>query len=543
MKYHQGARTAARDGERPRDRDHPSRRTRRTSRPSIRSSREWCAPSRTAAATGRRRGEGASRPPPRRRGVRGPGHRRRDVFNLAQLPGYRTGGTIHLIVNNQIGFTTSPASGRSSLYSTDVAKINQVPIFHVNGDDPEAACRVLQIALDYRQEFHKDVVIDLIGFRRHGHNEGDEPTYTQPVMYRRDPEHPGVADALRAAARREGVMTEAEVAELEARQVASLREARSRPRRRSRKPARAAGAAASTRTSRPRRRGADGGRRARRSPASAARSRRCPRDSTSTRRWSSSSPGAPQMAEGELPLDWGTAEALAFGSLAPRGDAGPAVRARTRARGTFSQRHVVFHDTTTGDRWTPLCEPRPRRRRRFAIYDSPLSEVGGARLRVRLQRRAPGRRSCSGRRSSATSPTARRSSSISSSRRREDKWQQTSRLGAAAAARLRGPGAGALERAASSASCSCARTTTCRSATSTTPAQYFHLLRRQMRQATAKPLVVITPKSLLRLPASFSPLEELTAGGFRPVLDDPDVAGPAARSSASSSAAERSTTT
>nr|MDQ5872792.1 multifunctional oxoglutarate decarboxylase/oxoglutarate dehydrogenase thiamine pyrophosphate-binding subunit/dihydrolipoyllysine-residue succinyltransferase subunit [Acidobacteriota bacterium] len=115
-----------------------------------------------------------------------------EVFNLAELSGYRTGGSLHVIVNNQIGFTTPPAAGRSSMYSTDVAKINQVPIFHVNGDDPEAAYRVLQIALDYRQEWHKDVVVDLIGFRLHGHNEGDEPTYTQPLMYKRIQEHPGV---------------------------------------------------------------------------------------------------------------------------------------------------------------------------------------------------------------------------------------------------------------------------------------------------------------------------------------------------------------
>src|SRR4030095_6120350 len=113
-----------------------------------------------------------------------------EVFNLAQLRGYRTGGSSPLRVNNQIGFTTPPASGRSSLYSTDVAKINQVPIFHINGDDPEAAYRTLQIALDYRQEWHKDVVLDLIGFRRHGHNEGDEPPHTQPLLYRRHHVHP-----------------------------------------------------------------------------------------------------------------------------------------------------------------------------------------------------------------------------------------------------------------------------------------------------------------------------------------------------------------
>ena len=129
------------------------------------------------------------------------------------------------MVNNQIGFTTAPTSGRSSVYSTDVAKINQVPIFHVNGDDPEAAYRVLQIALDYRHEFHKDLVIDLIGFRRHGHNEGDEPSYTQPLMYRRIQEHPGVRALYARRLVREGVLTEAEAAEMEERQRALYEQA------------------------------------------------------------------------------------------------------------------------------------------------------------------------------------------------------------------------------------------------------------------------------------------------------------------------------
>src|SRR4030095_13529626 len=134
---------------------------------------------------------------------------------LAQLPGYRTGGTIHVVVNNQIGFTTPPSKGRSSIYSTDVAKINQVPIFHVNADDPEAAYRVLEISLDYRQEVHKDVVIALIGSRRHGHNEGDEPTYTQPLMYRAIEAHPGVKTLYARRLIRDGVVTGAQVAALE----------------------------------------------------------------------------------------------------------------------------------------------------------------------------------------------------------------------------------------------------------------------------------------------------------------------------------------
>ena len=147
-----------------------------------------------------------------------------EVFNLSQLHGYRTGGTIHIVINNQIGFTTDPKAGRSSLYSTDVAKIVQVPIFHVNADDPEAAYRVLQIALDYRKEFHKDVVIDLIGFRRHGHNEGDEPTYTQPLMYKRIQEHPGVRALYAQRLVKDAVLSEADVQQLEDRQHALYEE-------------------------------------------------------------------------------------------------------------------------------------------------------------------------------------------------------------------------------------------------------------------------------------------------------------------------------
>ena len=137
-----------------------------------------------------------------------------ETLNLSQLPGYTTGGTIHIIINNQLGFTTPPEEGRSSTYSTDIAKMIQAPIFHVNSDDVEAAYNVLQIALDYRQKFKKDVVIDVIGFRRLGHNEGDEPTYTQPVMYQRIREHPGVRALYAKKLVAEGVMTEEEVATL-----------------------------------------------------------------------------------------------------------------------------------------------------------------------------------------------------------------------------------------------------------------------------------------------------------------------------------------
>ena len=135
-----------------------------------------------------------------------------ETLNLSQLDGYSTGGTIHLIINNQIGFTTLPDDSRSTMYSTDVARMVQAPIFHVNGDDPEAAMRVVEMAYDFRQEFKKDVVIDMFCYRRHGHNEGDDPGYTQPILYRKINEHPSVAVQYGEQLVREGLISNAELA-------------------------------------------------------------------------------------------------------------------------------------------------------------------------------------------------------------------------------------------------------------------------------------------------------------------------------------------
>src|SRR5262249_54923598 len=151
-----------------------------------------------------------------------------ETLQLAQLRGYRTGGTIHIIINNQIGFTTSPESGRSSIYSTDVARMTQAPIFHINGDDPEAAFRTMRIALKYRQKYKKDVVLDVVGFRRLGHNETDEPSYTQPLMYQRVKEHPGVRTLYARQLVREGVIDEQGVDQLIEERVRRYEDALSR---------------------------------------------------------------------------------------------------------------------------------------------------------------------------------------------------------------------------------------------------------------------------------------------------------------------------
>ena len=444
-----------------------------------------------------------------------------ETFNLAQLSGYRTGGTVHVVVNNQIGFTTPPSSGRSSQYSTDVAKINGIPIFHVNGDDPEAAYRVLVIALDYRQEFHKDVVIDLIGFRRHGHNEGDEPTYTQPVMYRKIAEHPGVRALYARRLAREGVVPPEEAEAMEARQVALYEQAL----------AAAKGAAS-------------------RAPAAAAPTRgeehvveidtavpaetlaRIGRTLTTVPAGFHLNPKMVQqlarrakMTRGELPLDWGTAEALAFGSLLLEGTA-VRISGQDSSRGTFSQRHVVFHDAVTGEMWTPLSQLDPDQAP-FAACDSPLSEMGvlgfeygystEARNALVLWEAQFG--------DFANGAQVIIDQFISSA---EDKWRETSRLTMLLPHGAEGQGpehsSARIERYLQL--CADGNLQVCNV---TTPAQYFHVLRRQMREKAAKPLVLFTPKSLLRLPAAASPVAELAHGGFRAALGDSEADAGATR--------------
>jgi 2-oxoglutarate dehydrogenase E1 component len=442
-----------------------------------------------------------------------------EVFNLAQLRGFRTGGSIHLIVNNQIGFTTPPASGRSSLYSTDVAKINQVPIFHVNGDDPEAAYRVLQIALDYRQEWHKDVVLDLIGFRRHGHNEGDEPTYTQPLMYKRIQEHPGVRALYARRLVKEGVLTESEAAEMEERErarfeahLAAAKEIANRGESEAPPPSSPASrvAGVEVETAVPAETLSRVGRVLTTVP---------PKFHLNPKMVSQLARRA-KMADGAQPLDWSTAEALAFGSLLIEGTP-IRLTGQDTSRGTFSQRHIVFHDAVTGETWTPLCDLQPRRAG-FSVYDSPLSEVSVLGFEYGYSVESPETlvlwEAQYG--DFANGAQVVLDQFVTSA---EDKWQQSSRLGLLLPHGYEGQGpehsSARIERYLQL--CAEDNLQVCNV---TTPAQYFHLLRRQMRQPASKPLVIFTPKSLLRFPASFSPLEDLTRGAFRTVLDDPGIA-------------------
>lgn len=441
-----------------------------------------------------------------------------ETLQLAGLPGYRTGGTIHLIINNQIGFTTSPGLSRSSIYSTDAGHITQTPIFHVNGDDPEAAYRVVQIALDYRREFDKDVVIDLVGFRRLGHNEGDEPSYTQPVMYARVKAHPGTRHLYAQQLIREGVISDEGLTAMTDKVVEKYEGILARAKDiAAKKPAKASLATPAVE---------DDGSDVLETGVAAATLKQVsekislvPENFHINPKMVGQLARRAKMGDGEVPMDWAFGEAMAIGSLVLEG---MPVRfsGQDSGRGTFSQRHANMYDTLTGDRWAPLNELRNESNpnARAYIFDSSLSEYGVLGFEygysVMSQNQLIAWEAQFGDFSNGAQIMI--DQYISSS---EDKWQQRSRLVMLLPHGYEGQGpehsSARLERYLQL--CAENNIQVCYP---TTPAQYFHLLRRQVKQDAVRPLIVMTPKSLLRLPAASSEMSELESGGFQPVIDD-----------------------
>lgn len=441
-----------------------------------------------------------------------------ETLQLAGLPGYRTGGTIHLVINNQIGFTTSPGLSRSSIYSTDAAHITHTPVFHINGDDPEAAFRVAQIALDYRREFNKDVVIDLVGFRRLGHNEGDEPSYTQPVMYARVKAHPGTRHLYAEQLIREGVITAEDLTAMTAKVVDKYEGILARAKEIAvKKPARAILPVVAAE---------DDGSAVLETGVSAAVLKQVsdkislvPDTFNINPKMVGQLARRAKMGDGEVPMDWAFGEAMAIGSLVLEGIP---VRfsGQDSGRGTFSQRHANMYDTMTGDRWAPLNELRNEANpnARAYIFDSSLSEYAVLGFEygysVISQQQIVAWEAQFG--DFGNGAQIMIDQYISSS---EDKWQQMSRLVMLLPHGYEGQGpehsSARLERYLQL--CAENNMQVCYP---TTPAQYFHLLRRQVKQEIARPLVVMTPKSLLRLPAASSTMAELETGGFQSVIDD-----------------------
>ncbi len=442
-----------------------------------------------------------------------------ESLNLSELPGYRTGGTIHIIVNNQIGFTTSPSEGRSTTYATDVARMLQIPIFHVNGEDPEAVAQVVELAMDFRARFHRDVVIDMYCFRRRGHNEGDEPAFTQPTMYHKIRQRASVFESyLESVLKMRGVTRDEADAILEDRaQVLEKELAEARQDQFQYLTDSGGGTwknyfggpyskAEAVETS---------------VPAvnlqEIMRTLNTPPDDFRTHpRVLRILQQRLEMAEGATPFDWGAAEMAALGSLVSAGHqlrfSGQDVR-----RGTFSHRHAALFDSEDGHVWIGLQE-LAERPELVEIHNSPLSEIGVLGFEYGYSLDRP---------SGLVIWEAQFGDFVNAAQvivdqficSTEDKWGRLSGLVMLLPHGFEGQGpehsSARLERFLTLAAEDNMVITN-----PTTPAQYFHMLRRHTLRKWKKPMVVMTPKSLLRHKEAVSPLEEFVRGGFQEVIPD-----------------------
>jgi 2-oxoglutarate dehydrogenase E1 component len=442
-----------------------------------------------------------------------------ETMQLSQARGYYTGGTVHLVINNQVGFTTSdPRDTRSTIYSSDVAKMLEAPIFHVNADDPEAVVFVARLALQYRMKFHKDVVIDLVCYRRHGHNEADEPAATQPMMYRVIRQHPTArklyADRLIA----QGVLSEAEAAGLIEQYRNGLDEGRPQ--------ARAALGMIGNKhtvdwtpyaqidwTER-----VQSGVELRRLRDLGERITKYPDGFSLHPRVAQLLLNRRKMIAGELPLDWGCAETLAYAALLEDGFS-VRISGQDSGRGTFFHRHAVLHDQNSDATWLPLQHIRDHQPR-VQVIDSVLSEEAVMGFEYGYSTTEPNALVVwEGQYGDfANGAQVIIDQFISSG---EAKWERFCGLTLFLPHGYEGAGpehsSARLERFLQL--CAEWNMQVC---VPSTPAQMFHMLRRQMLQAFRKPLIVMTPKSLLRHEMSVSVLEELTRGSFARVIDEVD---------------------
>jgi 2-oxoglutarate dehydrogenase E1 component len=441
-----------------------------------------------------------------------------ETLNLSQLPGYSTGGTVHIIVNNQIGFTTRPCDARSTTYCTDVAKMIQVPIFHVNGEDPEAAVYVAELALDFRQTFHRDVVIDLFCYRRHGHNETDEPSFTQPLLYGKIQKRPTLTAVYTKKLIDDNVLTEAETDAIKEKFEAKLQSALEE-----------------VRKSQPRHAGMRGfsGHWKGLTPqySHAPVETGVPFDTlnkimlkvTEVPEGFTPHPKIVRLLESrrkewleKAPLDWAGGETLAFGSLVL--ERTPVrLSGQDSQRGTFSHRHAVLHDINTDAPYYPLKNLSPDQAP-FNVYDSTLSEAAVLGFEFGYSLDAPTQlvlwEAQFG--DFANGAQVIIDQFIAAS---ETKWQRDSGLVMLLPHGYEGQGpehsSARLERF-----LQLGAEDNMQICYPTTPAQYFHMLRRQMKRNFRKPLVVMTPKSMLRHKAAVSPIEDFVKGHFHEVMDD-----------------------
>ena len=451
-----------------------------------------------------------------------------ETLNLSQLDGYRVGGALHVIVNNQIGFTTSPRDSRSCAYATDVAKMLGSPIFHVNGEDPDAVALCVRIALEFRAEFRRDVFIDMYGYRRLGHNETDEPQFTQPLLYKTIARRKTVREAYLDHLLRLGGVTREE-----AEQVAEQCRRRLEDE---------LGEATSERYQAPVERvpgvwsrssfvgGRDGtvpdvetGVPGERLAAWLSKTAELPAEFKPHSKIAKMLEARREMAAGRAPLDWAAAEAVAFASLLTSGRR-VRLSGQDAERGTFSHRHAVLHDVQTGRVHAPLRELDPRQAS-FDVYNSPLSETGVLGFDYGYSLDTP---------DGLVMWEAQFGDFVNVAQviidqflvSAEEKWRRLSGLVMLLPHGFEGQGpehsSARLERF-----LALAAEDNIQVCQPSTPAQYFHLLRRQVLRLLRKPLVVMTPKSLLRHPGCVSSLADLASGTFRRIL--PETTVPAAQ--------------
>ncbi len=444
-----------------------------------------------------------------------------ETLNMSLLPGYTVHGTVHVIVNNQIGFTTSPSEGRSCGYSSDVARMLQIPIFHVNGEDPEAVAQVVRMALDFRQTFKRDVVIDMYGYRRLGHNEGDEPSFTQPVLYRAIEQRKTVregylehllalndltreeADAI-TTRRREVLDQELSEAQSETYKppVEKLRGVWSRgsyvggPEENAENPAAQIPVEKLSELLR--------------------KQTELPENFNAHPKIQPFLESRRQMASGQEKLNWSAAEALAFAVISTNG-----LRVRLSGqdcgRGTFSQRHAILYDYVDGHPYVPLQNLEPKQGP-VTILNSPLSETGVLGFDYGYSLDCPDGLICW---------EAQFGDFINSAQvivdqfiaSAEDKWNRLSGLVLLLPHGFEGQGpehsSARLERF-----LALAAQDNIQVIYPTTPAQYFHCLREQVMRRWRKPLIVMTPKSLLRHPRAVSAIQECATGEFQRIIPD-----------------------
>jgi len=445
-----------------------------------------------------------------------------ETLNMSELNGYSVGGILHVIVNNQLGFTTNPDDSRSSRYATDVAKMIESPIFHVNGEDPEAVAQVVQLAMAFRHEFQRDVVIDMYCYRRFGHNEGDEPRFTQPQMYETIRKRPSVRKAYLERLLKRSDISQEEAEELAERRRQWLDDELEDARREDFKPSVNAFAGVWT--------GYHGGLEEGIADTDTS------IDSTMAKQILEQLAHVPEdfkinsklkrlvaqrqeMAAGKRPLDWSTAEALAFGSLLLEGHR-VRMTGQDSERGTFSQRHAVWHDSDKGHTHMPLAHLSAGQAP-IEIYNSPLSEAGVLGFEYGYSLDWP---------EGLTLWEAQFGDFVNAGQviidqfisSGEDKWRRLCALVMLLPHGFEGAGpehsSARLERF-----LALAAEDNMQIVNATTPAQYFHVLRRQVKRNWRKPLIIMTPKSLLRSADAVSPLDDVTQGNFQRILPDPEI--------------------